>query len=283
MTIKEQLLIDNAINQALLEDIGDGDHTSNACIPIDQEGKAHLKIKDNGILAGMAVAQRIFELIDSKIKFIPYIADATPIKIGEIAFEVHGNTRNILLAERLVLNVMQRMSGIATYTHQLCQLVEGFSTTLLDTRKTTPNFRLFEKMAVKIGGGQNHRFGLYDMVMIKDNHIDFAGGIVPAIQRVHDYLAQQSKNLYIIIEARTIADVQAIVQYGGVNRIMLDNFSPALIKEALPWIPEQFATEASGGITEKTLKEYAATGVDYISIGALTRDATTLDLSLKAF
>ncbi len=283
MTIKEQLLIDNAINQALLEDIGDGDHTSNACIPIDQEGKAHLKIKDNGILAGMAVAQRIFELIDTKIKFIPYIADATPIKIGEIAFEVHGNTRNILLAERLVLNVMQRMSGIATYTHQLCQLVEGFSTILLDTRKTTPNFRLFEKMAVKIGGGQNHRFGLYDMVMIKDNHIDFAGGIVPAIQRVHDYLAQQSKNLYIIIEARTIADVQAIVQYGGVNRIMLDNFSPALIKEALPWIPEQFATEASGGITEKTLKEYAATGVDYISIGALTRDATTLDLSLKAF
>ena len=275
-------LVKQQIINALIEDIGDGDHTSLASIPKDNIGKAVLKIKDDGILAGVEMAKLVFQIVDDKIKFNQFIDDGTSVNFGAVAFEIEGNVRSILLAERLVLNIMQRMSGIATYTNNLVQMIEPFGNKLLDTRKTTPNFRIFEKMAVKIGGGENHRFGLYDMVMLKDNHIDFAGGITKAINSVHEYFRETNIKLPIIIETRNIKDVEEVLFVGGVDRIMLDNFSPELIISALKIIDKKIPTEASGGITEKTLIDYAQTGVDYLSIGALTRDAKTLDLSLKA-
>lgn len=275
-------LIQQQIINALVEDIGDGDHTSLASIPKDHNGSAELKIKDQGILAGVDMAQLVFQTINPAIKFNKIIADGSFVQHGQIAFEVEGNTQDLLLGERLALNIMQRMSGIATYTNQLVQMVQPYNTQLLDTRKTTPNFRIFEKMAVAIGGGGNHRFGLFDMVMLKDNHIDFCGGITNAIQRVHTYFNEVNKKLPIIIETRSLKDVEEVLKTGGVDRIMLDNFTPQQITEALLLINDEYPTEASGGITETTLVEYAQTGVDFISIGALTRDAKTLDLSLKA-
>jgi nicotinate-nucleotide pyrophosphorylase (carboxylating) len=282
MEIKKADLLE-IIDFALKEDVGDGDHTSIACIPETAERKAKLLVKDNGILAGVELAKIIFERIDPKLKIDVLIEDGSPIKYGQIAFYVTGSSRSILTAERLVLNFMQRMSGIATKTHQLAKLIEDLPTKLLDTRKTTPCVRLMEKWAVKIGGGYNHRFALYDMVMIKDNHVDYAGGIKQAIERVNTYLKTKNKPLKIEIEVRNLDELRQVLAVGNVDRIMLDNFTPKQISEALKLIPRhQYETEASGGINENSIRAYAQTGIDYISSGALTHSYQSLDLSLKA-
>lgn len=270
------------IQKALMEDVGDGDHSSLASIPKNTQNKAILKIKADGIIAGIDVAIKVFEAVDKNLKIELFKNDGDFIKNGEIAFEVSGNAISILTAERLVLNFMQRMSGIATYTHFLTQKIKHTNCQLLDTRKTTPGFRYFEKLAVKLGGGQNHRFGLYDMIMLKDNHIDFAGGIENAIKSTHQYLKTNNKNLKIEIETRSIDDVKKVLEIGGVDRIMLDNFQPSEMKKAVELINNQFETEASGGITENNIIEYAETGVNFISVGALTHQIKSLDLSLKA-
>ncbi len=271
------------IDFALKEDVGDGDHTSIACIPETAERKAKLLVKDNGILAGVELAKIIFNRVDANLKMEVLIEDGTPVEYGQTAFYVTGSSRSILTAERLVLNFMQRMSGIATKTNQLAKLIEDLPTKLLDTRKTTPCVRLMEKWAVKIGGGHNHRFALYDMVMIKDNHVDYAGGIKQAIERVNDYLKEKNKSLKIEIEVRNIDELNQVLAVGHVDRIMLDNFTPEQIKEALKLIPrDKYETEASGGINETSIRDYALTGVDYISSGALTHSYQSLDLSLKA-
>lgn len=271
------------IDFALKEDVGDGDHTSIACIPETAERKAKLLVKDNGILAGVELAKIIFERVDPNLKVEVLIEDGSPIEYGQIAFYVTGSSRSILTAERLVLNFMQRMSGIATKTHQLAHLIEDLPTKLLDTRKTTPCVRLMEKWAVTIGGGHNHRFALYDMVMIKDNHVDYAGGIKQAIERVNIYLKANNKPLKIEIEVRNLDELNQVLAVGNVDRIMLDNFTPEQISEALKLIPSyKYETEASGGINEDSIRAYAQTGIDYISSGALTHSYQSLDLSLKA-
>lgn len=272
------------INEALREDIGEGDHSTLSCIPADQLGRAVLKVKEEGVLAGVEVAEKIFELREPESKFHPLMQDGDPMKPGDIAFRVESRVHTILQVERLVLNCMQRMSGIATLTRQYSSRLEGYKTRLLDTRKTTPNFRLLEKEAVRIGGGINHRFGLYDMIMLKDNHIDYCGGIEKAIGRAHAYVMEKKPGLKIEIETRSIEDVKRVMETGKgkVFRVMLDNFKPGQIREALAIINGAFETEASGGINLDNIEEYAATGVDFVSVGALIHQARSLDLSLKA-
>ena len=270
------------IKQALAEDIGTGDHTSMSCIPSDAIGKAHLLVKQEGIIAGVEVALEVFKLVDKSLKINVFIEDSAKVKLGDIIFIVEGKSQSILIAERLALNFMQRMSGIATYTAFLNSLINSDKTKLLDTRKTTPNNRIFEKMAVKIGGGENHRFGLYDKVMIKDNHIDYAGGISKAISKTKQYLASKKLDIRIEVEARNLEEVETILASEKVDRIMLDNFSYSDLKQAVTMIGDYAETEASGGITEDTIAEYAKCGVNYISVGALTHQIKSLDLSLKA-
>lgn len=271
------------IDFAIREDIGEGDHTSLATVPADAKGKAKLLVKDNGILAGVELAEMIFHRIDPNLKLKVFISDGTFVQAGQIAFQVEGSSRSILSAERLVLNFMQRMSGIATKTHQLASLIKHLPTQLLDTRKTTPCIRLMEKWAVRIGGGNNHRFALYDMIMIKDNHVDYSGGIEQAILRVNNYLAEKNKSLKIEIEVRNFQELGEVLKTGKVHRIMLDNFSPEDIRKALQLIDRNtYETEASGKITEKNIVAYAETGIDYISSGAITHSFKSLDLSLKA-
>ena len=276
------MTIDELIKAALLEDIGDGDHTSISCINSEAQGKARLLIKDCGILAGIKIAGKIFKAVDPNLKMTVYLEDGQEIKNGDIAFTVEGSSVSILTAERLVLNFMQRMSGVATSTSELVKLIKGTNAKILDTRKTTPMLREIEKSAVVIGGGYNHRMGLFDMIMIKDNHIDFAGGIEKAIKKVKEYLKKTNKNLKIEVEARNISDVKDIIKIGGIDRIMLDNFTPKLLKEAIIIINGEYETEASGGITHENIREYAETGVDFISVGAITHQIKSLDMSLKA-
>jgi nicotinate-nucleotide pyrophosphorylase (carboxylating) len=273
--------IENFIRLALAEDIGEGDHSTLGAVPATKINKANLLVKDTGILAGVAMAQKIFAVIDNTLQVAVYKNDGDSIVKGEIAFTVTGKAQSILMAERLVLNCMQRMSGIATYTNKLCKLIEGTSARLMDTRKTTPNFRLMEKWAVAIGGGMNHRFALYDMVMLKDNHIDMAGGVRAAIEQVKVYLKRTNKLLKIEVETRTLAEVQEVLQVGGIDVIMLDNMSTDQMRQAVKLIGGRYKTEASGGITETTLRAVAECGVDYISVGALTHSVKSLDLSLK--
>ena len=270
------------IKNALLEDIGDGDHSTLASIDPAAMGIAVLKIKEDGVLAGMDVAQKIFSYLQTDIIFTPFKKDGDLMNNGEKAFEVYAKVHTILQGERLVLNCMQRMSGIATLTRQYTQKLGKFKTRLLDTRKTTPNFRLLEKEAVRIGGGVNHRFGLYDMIMLKDNHIDYCGGIENAIEKAYEYVQTKKPGLKIEVETRNIEDVKKVMVIGKVNRIMLDNFTPGQITEALKIINGQYETEASGGINLANIEAYAATGVNYISSGAIIHQARSLDLSLKA-
>ena len=277
-----KLWLTSFIKNAINEDIGDGDHTSLACIPPDITGKAKLLIKENGIIAGIEIAQLIFNEFDSNFKFEIFKKDGDICKPSEIAFYVEGRAILLLQAERLVLNVMQRMSGIATQTNLYVKELSGLKTKILDTRKTTPGFRFFEKEAVKIGGGVNHRFGLFDMILIKDNHIVFAGGIKNSIKQVNEYLQKNNKQLKIEIEARNISDVKEIIRIGNVNRIMLDNFSIENTKIAIDLINKKFETELSGGITLQNIRKYAECGGDFISVGALTHHIKSLDLSLKA-
>ncbi|MGB0933602.1 MAG: carboxylating nicotinate-nucleotide diphosphorylase [Lishizhenia sp.] len=275
-------MIDEIIDFALREDIQDGDHSSLSTIPENATGHAKLLVKDQGIIAGVELAERIFHRFDSNLKVTTHIHDGSAIKHGDIVLEVEGSSRSILSTERLVLNFMQRMSGIATQTNQVVNLLEGCNVKLLDTRKTTPCIRLMEKWAVKIGGGHNHRFGLYDMIMIKDNHIDYAGGIKQAIESANNYLKQTQKSLKIEIEVRDEEELDQVLEVGNVDRIMLDNFSPERIINALKKIPSHFETEASGGINPENIRAYGETGVDFISSGALTHSFQSLDLSLKA-
>jgi nicotinate-nucleotide pyrophosphorylase (carboxylating) len=272
------------IRSALAEDIGNGDHSTLSCIPAEQSGSAVLKIKQSGILAGMHVAEAVFRYMEPGCRFEPFKKDGDNMIAGETAFEVTASVHTLLGCERLVLNCMQRMSGIATLTRQYTDLLNGYKTRLLDTRKTTPNFRLLEKEAVRIGGGVNHRFGLYDMIMLKDNHIDFCGGITPAVEAAWRYVCSMDQPVPIEVETRNLADVAEVCRIGRgkVLRIMLDNFMPALISEALQLIQGDFETEASGGINLENICRYAETGVDYISVGGLIHQAKSLDLSLKA-
>ncbi|MCR5888233.1 carboxylating nicotinate-nucleotide diphosphorylase [Hymenobacter sp. J193] len=271
------------IRTALAEDVGDGDHSSRAAIPATARNRAHLLVKGEGVLAGVELAQLIFAEVDAALQVEVRLNDGARVQHGDVAFVVEGPARSILTAERLVLNCMQRMSGIATYTANLQQKLAGTRARLLDTRKTTPNFRLCEKWAVLIGGGTNHRYGLFDMIMLKDNHVDYAGGIRQAIEATHTYLRELGRQLPIEVETRTLAEVQQALEVGGIDRIMLDNMSPAQMQEAVALVADRFPLEASGGITEQTIAEVAATGVDYISVGALTHSADSLDMSLKAF
>jgi nicotinate-nucleotide pyrophosphorylase (carboxylating) len=274
--------IENFIKSALAEDIGDGDHTSLSCIPESQTGKAVLLAKQEGIISGVEIAKAIYNIFDPDMNINIFINDGAKIKKGDIIFEVSGKELSILQTERLMLNFIQRMSGIATQTAEYVNLVKGLKTKILDTRKTTPGMRIFEKMAVKTGGGENHRMGLYDMIMIKDNHIDFAGGIRQAIERTQEYLKIKNKNLKIEVEARSFDEIKEIMSIGGIHRIMIDNFSITDTKKAVAMINRQYETESSGGITKETLRAYAVCGVDYISVGALTHQIKSLDLSLKA-
>ena len=270
------------IENALREDIGDGDHTSAACIPRDAHGKARLLVKEEGVLAGTSVAPLVFHALDPDASVSMVLPDGTWIRPGDVAFFVEGQILALLQAERTVLNIMQRMSGIATATRRYADKLKGLQTRILDTRKTTPGMRMLEKEAVRIGGGVNHRMGLYDMILIKDNHIDFAGGIREAIERSHRYLKDTGRNLKIEVEARSLEDVRMILATGGVDRIMLDNFSPADTRKAVEIIGHTIETESSGGITLETIREYAECGVDFISVGALTHHIQSLDLSLDA-
>jgi nicotinate-nucleotide pyrophosphorylase (carboxylating) len=280
MNYNEQLQL--LIKNALQEDIGDGDHSTLCCIDAAAKGKAVLKIKEDGILAGVDVAHKIFLYLQPDIIFTKHKKDGEAMQYGEIAFDVQANVHTILQGERLVLNTMQRMSGIATLTKQYTDKLHGYKTKLLDTRKTTPNFRLLEKEAVRIGGGTNHRFGLYDMIMLKDNHIDYCGGIEKAIEKAYDYVQKIKPGLKIEVETRSLDDVKKVLSVGKVNRIMLDNFTPDQIVQALQLISGKYETEASGGINLNNLESYSATGVDYISSGAVIHQARSLDLSLKA-
>lgn len=286
MNQKNNLLImskEEIIKRALEEDIGNGDHSSLACIPYSEQGVMELKVKaDSGIIAGIDVAKEVVRQVDPSIHMTTFKKDGDTVHRGDIVFTLEGPARSMLTAERTLLNFMQRMSGIATTTHQYVECIKGTKTRLLDTRKTTPNMRIFEKQAVKIGGGENHRFGLFDMIMLKDNHIDFAGGIEKAIDVTRQYLANNHLDLKIEIETRSVDDVRRVVKHGGVQRIMFDNFTPDMIREALPIVNGQYETEASGNITLENLRSYAETGVDFISVGALTHQIKSLDLSLKA-
>lgn len=275
-------IIGTFIKTALLEDIGDGDHTSLSTIPADAQGKAKLLIKDEGVVAGVEIALDIFKEVDADLTVDVFIKDGEKVKHGDIVLIVNGNVRSILMAERLVLNTMQRMSGIATTTNQIVEKLKGSSTKVLDTRKTTPNLRYLEKLAVKIGGGVNHRFGLYDMILIKDNHVDYAGGIKNAIQAAQSYIKQHQKNLQIEVEVRNIKELEEVLSCGGIDRILLDNFGFDDLKAAVKLVDKSVLTEASGGITPENAIKYAECGVDYISMGALTHSVKSLDMSLKA-
>lgn len=275
-------LIDELITLAFAEDIGDGDHTTLCCIPSTEMGKSQLIIKESGVLAGVEMAQRIFKHFDPDMRMDIFICDGAEVKRGDIAFTVEGRVQSLLQTERLVLNVMQRMSGIATTTRRYVKALEGTRTRVLDTRKTTPGMRMLEKEAVRIGGGVNHRIGLFDMILLKDNHVDFAGGIEQAITRAQSYLEEKRKKLKIEIEVRNFKELDEVMKVGGVDRIMLDNFSPSDTREAVRRIGGRYETESSGGITFDTLRDYAECGVDYISVGALTHSIQSLDMSLKA-
>ena len=275
-------MIDQYIQTFLQEDIGDGDHSTLACVPKTNSGSANLLVKEDGILAGIEIIKRVYELFDPKIEFIQFKKDGDSIFVGDVAFKVLGASQTILTTERTVLNILQRMSAIATQTKNIVEKVKGYPVKILDTRKTTPGFRFFEKEAVRIGGGSNHRFGLFDMVMLKDNHIDYAGGVNNAIEKTKAYLSDKKLNLKIEIEVRNFDELNEVLATGGVNRIMLDNFSPSDITLALKMIPASCETEASGGITIENVLEYAKTGIQFISIGALTHSVKSLDLSLKA-
>ena len=281
MKTKEQL-IDELIDLAFAEDIGDGDHTTLCCIPDTAMGKSRLLIKEPGILAGVEIARKIFHRFDPDLKMTVYIEDGTAVKPGDVAFVVEGRVQSLLQTERLMLNVMQRMSGIATMTHRYVKKLEGLHTRILDTRKTTPGMRMLEKEAVKIGGGVNHRIGLFDMILLKDNHVDFAGGIENAISRCHDYLKAKGKDLKIEIEVRNLDELKEVMRVGGVDRIMLDNFSPELTKEAVKIVGGTYEIESSGGLTFDTIRDYAESGVDLVSVGALTHSVKGLDMSFKA-
>jgi len=278
----DKTILHEFIVKSLAEDVGDGDHTSLATIPANTQGKAKLLVKEDGILAGVELAVEIFKQIDPEVKISLLMHDGETIKKGDIVFNVQGSSHSILKAERLVLNCMQRMSAIATQTHDIVESLKGTNTKILDTRKTTPGFRYFEKWAVKIGGGVNHRFGLYDMILIKDNHVDYSGGIAHAITNAKSYLSQNHKTLDIEIEVRNLQELDEVLKTGGVQRIMLDNFSLSDLKKAVKIIDGRYVTEASGGITAQNVRAYAECGVDYISIGALTHSVKSLDLSLKA-
>ena len=280
--MKDKLLRD-LITRSLAEDLGDGDHSSQACITGDLKGQAKLIVKQNGILAGIRVAREVFSNADPKLGFKLFIEDGSSVKPGDIAFYVSGNIQSILKSERLVLNIMQRMSGIATSTNEYVARLDGLKTKILDTRKTSPGLRFLEKEAVRIGGGLNHRMGLYDMIMLKDNHIDFAGGIENAIKETSEYLRSNNLNLMVEIEARTIQDIERIISAGNIDRIMLDNFSIENTLAAMKLINGRYETESSGGITLETIRSYAECGVDFISVGALTHHIKSLDMSLKAF
>ena len=275
-------LEDRLIDLAFAEDIGDGDHTTLCCIPDDAMGKSHLLIKEDGILAGVEVAKRVFARFDPTLHVDVLIKDGSEVKKGDIAMIVSGKIRSLLQTERLMLNIMQRMSGIATMTHRYVKRLEGTKTKVLDTRKTTPGMRLLEKQAVKIGGGVNHRIGLFDMILLKDNHVDFAGGIKNAIGRCHKYLTEKSLDLKIEIEVRNFDEIRQVLDCGGVDRIMLDNFSVEDTKKAVEMIDGKYETESSGGITFDTIRQYAECGVDFISVGALTHSVKGLDMSFKA-
>ena len=275
-------LIDELIRLAFAEDIGDGDHTTLCCIPETEMGKSKLLIKEAGVLAGVEMAQRIFKAFDPDLKTEVFIQDGAEVKPGDIAFVTQGRVRSLLQTERLMLNVMQRMSGIATVTRKYVKQLEGLHTRVLDTRKTTPGLRMIEKEAVRIGGGVNHRIGLYDMILLKDNHVDFAGGLRNAITKAHQYLQDKGKDLKIEIEVRNLDELDEVLNIGGVDRIMLDNFTPEMTREAVKRIGGRYETESSGGITFDTLRTYAECGVDYISVGALTHSVKGLDMSFKA-
>lgn len=275
-------LEDRLIDLAFAEDIGDGDHTTLCCIPEDAMGKSHLLIKEDGVLAGIELAKRVFNRFDPTMKVEVLIGDGASVKVGDIAMVVTGKVRSLLQTERLMLNIMQRMSGIATTTRRYVERLKGTKTNVLDTRKTTPGLRMLEKQAVKIGGGMNHRIGLFDMILLKDNHVDFAGGIENAIDRCHTYLKEKGLQLKIEIEVRNFDELQQVLRHGGVHRIMLDNFSVADTKKAVELIGRKYETESSGGITIDTLRDYAEAGVDFISVGALTHSVKGLDMSFKA-
>ena len=274
--------LDEMIKLWFAEDIGDGDHTTLSSIPADAMGKQQLIIKEDGILAGVEVAKRIFNIFDPNLKMTQFLKDRDVVKKGDIAFVVEGSVRSLLQTERLMLNIMQRMSGIATRTAGYVELLKGTNTRVLDTRKTTPGLRMLEKEAVKIGGGCNHRFGLFDMILLKDNHVDFAGGIKNAINRTHDYLNSIGKKLKIEIEVRSFDEIRQVLETGGVDRIMLDNFSVEDTRKAVEMIGGRFETESSGGITYDTIRSYAECGVDFVSVGALTHSVKSLDMSFKA-
>jgi nicotinate-nucleotide pyrophosphorylase (carboxylating) len=275
-------ILEPFIFNALAEDIGDGDHTSLSTIPVDQTGSAKLLIKENGIIAGVEVAMEIFKAVDPDLKLDVLIHDGEIVKSGDIAFYISGSVHSILKAERLVLNTMQRMSGIASTTNRIVKKLEGTGTKVLDTRKTTPGLRYIEKLAVKIGGGVNHRFGLYDMILIKDNHVDYAGGISNAISSAQSYLIKNKINIPVEVEVRNLNELKEVMQFGKIDRILLDNFSLLTLKEAVKLIDGTYITEASGGITEQNVLDYANCGVDYVSMGALTHSVKSLDMSLKA-
>ena len=274
--------LDDLIKYWFAEDIGDGDHTSLSCIPATAMGKSRLIIKDTGVLAGVEVAKRIFHAFDPELKINVFINDGAEVKPGDVAFEVEGKVLSLLQTERLMLNIMQRMSGVATVTRKYAKCLEGLKTQVLDTRKTTPGLRLLEKEAVKIGGGTNHRIGLFDMILLKDNHVDFAGGIENAIRSAQKYCQEKGKNLKIEIEVRNFEELERVMRVGGVNRIMLDNFTPENTKKAVDMIGGRYEVESSGGITFDTLRTYAECGVDFVSVGALTHSVKSLDMSFKA-
>ncbi len=273
--------INSLIDLAIAEDIGDGDHSSLSCIPKTDRGAVQLKMKQPGIVAGVAIAQMVYQKLDPSIKFEIFKTDGQELSFGDIVFRAEGNTHSLLQAERIVLNIMQRMSGIATQTREYVKLCEGTKAKVLDTRKTTPGMRVFDKMAVKIGGGYNHRMGLFDMIMLKDNHIDFAGGIENAIKLANDYVKSTGKKLDIEVETRSLEDIEKVLKVGGVRRIMLDNFSVETTKEAVLMINGKFETESSGGINLDTIRSYALCGVDYISVGAITHQIKSIDMNLK--
>ena len=276
-------LIDDLIALAFAEDISDGDHTTLCCIPADEMGRSKLLVKEEGILAGIDVVRRVFAAFDPSLEMEVFIEDGAHVKPGDVAFVVSGRVQSLLQTERTMLNIMQRMSGIATVTHEYMARLEGLHTRVLDTRKTTPGMRILEKEAVRIGGGVNHRIGLFDMILLKDNHVDFAGGIEAAITRCHRYLEEKGKNLKIEIEVRNLNELGEVLRVGGVDRIMLDNFTPELTREAVKLIAGRYETESSGGITIDTIRDYAECGVDFVSVGALTHSVKGLDMSFKAF
>lgn len=282
MKTKEEL-IDQLLDLAFAEDLGDGDHTTLSTIPADAMGHSRLIIKEDGILAGIDIARKVLAKVDPSIKMTVMIEDGAEVKKGDIAFTAEGPVRSLLIAERTMLNIMQRMSGVATMTRRYQNELKGLHTRVLDTRKTTPGMRMLEKDAVKIGGGTNHRIGLFDMILIKDNHIDFAGGIEKAITRANEYCRENGKDLKIEVEVRSLNDIRRVMEHGGVDRIMFDNFTPELTKEAVKLVDGKYETESSGGITLENLRAYGEAGVDFISVGALTHSVKGLDMSFKAF